>query len=90
MITGDITVVEGDGHEFIDVTCTLPPRYRCDFADNDTTVCQTAVSVTVAIDNDNDLTCFESGQKIPQAVVGRMDDDAFTSVCGVRCTADNW
>jgi hypothetical protein len=105
VITGDITIKEGGDHAFIDVACTLPPRFRCDpndpdldlGGDNDTTTvagvgaveCQTDVSVSVAIE-DADLTCIESGERIPQALVGRVAGEEFVSVCGVRCTKDNW
>ena len=94
MLTTELEVVEGGKEEYVEIKCTLPPRFRCDDIVTNQT-CFTDISVSIELDNKDPQCVDPESRKIPQAVVGRAEFDATEEVgydwrCGLRITDNNW
>ena len=84
MLTGDaLTVTEGAGYGYIEVSATMPPDAICGPGKD----CEIDLSVDVA--DDAPYMCPNTQDAIQQALIGWTSDPA-SQPCGLRITAANW
>ena len=82
---------EGEGPVYIDISVSLPPEYFCmnRTAGDPVDVCR--IAVWGFVDHvDEDLTCYDGGDFVSQAVFGYDVIDALRRPCGLFITGENW